>query len=83
VVNLVGELKESLKETLKGSPGKKKRDTLEQHNRLILQCQQSAINNKTLGLDAAYAADMVELEKLTAERDAVANPNNAPANNEP
>ena len=79
MVNLVGELKESIK----GSPGKKKRDSHEQHNRLILQVQQSAINNRTLGLDAAYAADMVKLGELIADRDAVAAPADAPANDQP
>jgi hypothetical protein len=47
VVNLFGDLKASLQ----SSPGKKRRDEIEQLNRLILQYQQSAMNLKALGID--------------------------------
>ena len=62
VVNLVGDLKTSLQ----GSPGKKKRDRIEQLNRLIHQFQQSAMNLKALGMD--NSDDLKNMKTTTDER---------------
>lgn len=63
--NMVGEMAASLK----GSPGKQKKDRVEQLNRLINQYETSAKNKKDLGM--SYAHILEKIEKLEAERDAL------------
>jgi hypothetical protein len=67
VVNLVGDLKTSLQ----GSPGKKKRDQIEQLNRLINQFQQSAMNMQKLGMD--NSDDLENMKTMTAKRNQLMN----------
>ena len=67
VVKMVGDLKTNLQ----GSPGKKRRDTLEQYNRLIIQYEQSAMNRKALELDNMAALE--DMKRTLAERDQLNN----------
>jgi hypothetical protein len=67
VVNLFGDLKTSLQ----GSPGKKRRDRIEQLNRLIHQFQQSAMNLKALGLD--NSDDLKNMQTTTDKRNQLMN----------
>jgi len=67
VVNLVGDLKTSLQ----GSPGRKKRDQIEQLNRLINQFQQSAMNMQKLGMD--NSDDLENMKTMTAKRNQLMN----------
>lgn len=60
----------NLAASLKGSPGKQKKDKVEQLNRLINQYETSAKNKKDLGMP--YGHILEKIEKLEAERDALA-----------
>ncbi len=67
VVNLFGDLKASLQ----GSPGKKRRDEIEQLNRLILQYQQWAMDLKALGID--NLDDLKNMDTAVANRNQLMN----------